>query len=53
MKTILPFVAFFFIALTVNAQEFKFEKEVIDYGKIAVGSEGKRVFEFTNVGEAP
>ena len=53
MKTILSFVAIFFIALTVNAQEFKFESEVIDYGKVALGSEGKRVFEFTNVGDAP
>lgn len=53
MKTILSFVAIFFLALTINAQEFKFETETIDYGKIALGSEGKRVFEFTNVGEAP
>lgn len=53
MKTILSFVAIFFLALTVNAQEFKFTSETIDYGKIALGSEGKRVFEFTNVGEAP
>ena len=53
MKTILSFVAIFFIALTVNAQEFKFESEVIDYGKVPLGSEGIRVFEFTNVGDAP
>ncbi|CAM1365150.1 conserved hypothetical protein [Tenacibaculum litopenaei] len=53
MKTILSLVAIFLVTLTVSAQEFKFEKEVIDYGKVAVGSEGKRVFEFTNVGDAP
>lgn len=53
MRTILSFVAVLFITLTVSAQEFKFETEVIDYGKIAQGSEGKRVFEFTNVGDAP
>lgn len=53
MKTILSFVAVFFITLTVSAQEFKFESETIDYGKVALGSDGKRVFEFTNVGEAP
>ncbi|MDE0535611.1 DUF1573 domain-containing protein [Tenacibaculum sp. L6] len=53
MKTILSFVAVFFITLTVSAQEFKFETETIDYGKVALGSEGKRVFEFTNVGDAP
>ncbi|MEQ3500176.1 DUF1573 domain-containing protein [Tenacibaculum sp. SSH1-16] len=53
MRTILSFIAVCFITLTVSAQEFKFETETIDYGKIAYGSEGKRVFEFTNVGEAP
>ncbi|WP_435262352.1 DUF1573 domain-containing protein [Tenacibaculum sp. nBUS_03] len=53
MKTILSFVAICFITLTVGAQEFKFENEVINYGKVALGSEGKRVFEFTNVGDAP
>lgn len=53
MKTILSIIAVCFITLSVNAQEFKFETEVINYGKIALGSEGKRVFEFTNVGDAP
>ncbi len=53
MKAILSFVALLFVSVTLNAQEFKFEKEVIDYGKINVGSEGKRVFEFTNVGDEP
>ncbi len=53
MKTILSFIAVCFITLTVSAQEFKFESTTIDYGKIALGSEGKRVFEFTNIGEAP
>ena len=53
MKTILSFIAVCFITLTVSAQEFKFDSELIDYGKIALGSEGKRVFEFTNVGDAP
>ncbi|WP_075340669.1 DUF1573 domain-containing protein [Tenacibaculum agarivorans] len=53
MKTILSIIAICFLALNVNAQEFKFEKDVINYGKITQGSEGKRVFEFTNVGDAP
>ncbi|CAM1333355.1 DUF1573 domain-containing protein [Tenacibaculum aestuariivivum] len=53
MKTILSFVAVCFITLTVSAQEFKFETETIDYGKIAVASEGKRTFEFTNIGNEP
>jgi hypothetical protein len=53
MKTILSFIAICFLTLAVNAQEFKFESELINYGKITQGSEGKRVFEFTNVGDAP
>ncbi len=53
MKTILSFIAVCFITLTVSAQEFKFDTETIDYGKVAIGSEGNRTFEFTNVGDAP
>ena len=53
MKTILSLVAVFFIALSVTAQEFKFEEETINYGKITQGSEKKRVFKFTNIGDAP
>ena len=53
MKTILTLATIFFIAITVNAQEFKFETASIDYGKIEKGSEKKRVFEFTNIGDAP
>jgi len=55
MKIILPFVAIFFIALTVNAQEFKFEpgSEVVDYGTVGKGSDKIRVIKFTNIGEAP
>ncbi|APG64785.1 hypothetical protein LPB136_05150 [Tenacibaculum todarodis] len=37
----------------VSAQEFQFEKETINYGKVAKGSDGKRIFEFTNIGDAP
>lgn len=53
MRKILLFVTVFSLALVANAQEFKFETETIDYGKIANGSEGSRVFEFTNIGDAP
>ncbi|CAM1358231.1 conserved exported hypothetical protein [Tenacibaculum litopenaei] len=35
------------------AQEFKFEKEQIDYGKVVQGANGERSFEFTNVGDTP
>lgn len=32
---------------------FKFEKELINYGKIKQHTNGKRVFKFTNIGNAP
>lgn len=56
MKNVLSLLVFVFISYSVNAQdqpEFKFEQETINYGKIAQGSDGKRVFEFTNVGNSP
>lgn len=53
MKSFLTILAFFFISISLNAQEFKFEKETIDYGKISKGSKGERIFTFTNVGDAP
>jgi hypothetical protein len=31
----------------------EFENEVIDYGEIAVNSDGNRVFKFKNIGKAP
>ena len=37
----------------MNAQEFKFETETIDYGKINKGAEGERVFVFKNTGNQP
>ncbi len=42
-----------FIVFSTTAQEFKFEEEVINYGKIEKDSDGERVFIFTNVGEEP
>ena len=53
MKTILSLIITFSIALTINAQEFKFESEIIDYGTITQGSDGKRVYNFINIGDAP
>jgi hypothetical protein len=47
---------FAFAITTVVAQkkaEFKFISETIDYGKIGKGANGKRVFEFTNIGDEP
>ena len=45
------------LALGVSAQEkaakIEFKSETIDYGDIAKGSDGVRIFEFTNTGEVP
>ena len=49
----LLFILSIFFSIGFSAQEFKFEKEVINYGKIKKGDEGKRIFEFTNIGDAP
>ena len=53
MKTLLSFAAILFISFSIHSQEFKFEKELIDYGKIALNSNGERVFVFTNIGTQP
>ena len=44
------------LAYTVNAQEtakIEFKAETVDYGVVDKGSDGVRVFEFTNTGNAP
>ncbi|NVJ88670.1 MAG: DUF1573 domain-containing protein [Flavobacteriaceae bacterium] len=53
MKVLNTLLIVFLFTLTANAQEFKFESELINYGEIEMGSNGKRVFEFTNTGKAP
>lgn len=53
MKTITLFFAILFISISFNAQEFKFEEETIDYGKIEKASNGERTFVFTNTGDQP
>ncbi|QVY65866.1 DUF1573 domain-containing protein [Polaribacter sp. Q13] len=53
MKTFGTLLVVFFISFSINAQEFKFEKETIDYGKIDKSSNGERVFVFTNIGDQP
>jgi hypothetical protein len=43
-----------FVTVTAqNTPKFQFTTEVIDYGEIKKGSDGTRVFQFTNVGNAP
>ena len=53
MKSFTAILILFFITFSLNAQEFKFEKETINYGKITKGANGERTFVFTNVGDAP
>jgi hypothetical protein len=53
MKTLYTLLFAILFTLTTNAQEFKFEKETIDYGKVAKGTDGKKTFTFTNIGDAP
>ncbi|WP_026450596.1 DUF1573 domain-containing protein [Aequorivita capsosiphonis] len=44
-----------FIGFTAQAQQAKisFNADTVDYGTIAKNSDGVRVFEFTNTGDAP
>ena len=56
MRKALLLLGFLFTTLWVSAQEkaeIQFKEETIDYGKINRGSNGLRVFEFTNTGDAP
>lgn len=56
MKKIIAVAIFTLVGFAVKAQDtakMEFKSEVIDYGEITKGSDGIRVFEFTNVGTAP
>lgn len=57
MKKIVLVLFVAMIGLSVKAQEktakIEFKTETVDYGEIAKGSDGVRVFEFTNTGNAP
>lgn len=57
MKKLIAIAIFVFSGLaTAQAQKtakIEFKSETIDYGEITKGSDGVRVFEFTNVGDAP
>lgn len=49
------FVGLLGFSLTAQdtAAKIEFKSETVDYGEIAKGSDGVRVFEFTNTGTAP
>lgn len=55
MKNLIAIAVFLFAGFATQAQTAKieFKSEVIDYGEIERGSDGIRVFEFTNTGDAP
>lgn len=53
MKSLGSLLVVLFLSFSLNAQEFKFQEEVIDYGKIDKGSDGAKVFIFKNIGDQP
>ncbi|WP_439130341.1 DUF1573 domain-containing protein [Polaribacter sp.] len=53
MKTIFAFLCISLLGFSANAQEFKFEEEIINYGNIHKGANGERTFVFTNIGNQP
>ncbi|MDX1315674.1 MAG: DUF1573 domain-containing protein [Eudoraea sp.] len=57
MKNVIIVLFVGLLSLSVYAQEktakIEFKAETLDYGVIEKGSDGVRVFEFTNTGDAP
>ena len=57
MKKIVVLLFVGLLSWSVSAQEktakIEFKTETVDYGEIAKGSDGVRVFEFTNTGNMP
>lgn len=57
MKKLITILFIGLVSLAVNAQDkvakIEFKSDTIDYGTIEKGSNGVRVFEFTNTGNAP
>ena len=57
MKKIVLVLFVGLMGLSLTAQDtsakIEFKTETVDYGEIAKGSDGIRVFEFTNTGNAP
>jgi len=57
MKKIVLVLFVGLLGVTLTAQDaaakIEFKTETVDYGEIAKGADGIRVFEFTNTGDAP
>jgi hypothetical protein len=43
----------FFVYSQENQADIKFEETIIDYGEVEFESDGKRIFKFKNIGNAP
>jgi len=54
MKQLITILFIGLISFSINAQaKIEFKSDTIDYGTIEKGSDGVRVFEFTNTGDEP
>ncbi|WP_265243633.1 DUF1573 domain-containing protein [Muriicola sp. Z0-33] len=57
MKKVVLLLFVGLLAISVEAQDktakIKFKTETLDYGVVDKGSDGVRIFEFTNTGDAP
>jgi hypothetical protein len=54
MKKLVLIALVILVSFAANAQaKISFKSETVDYGEIAKGSDGVRVFEFTNTGNSP
>ena len=54
MKQLITMLFIGLLSFSVSAQaKIEFKADVIDYGTIEKGSDGVRVFEFTNTGDEP
>ncbi|WP_223551023.1 MULTISPECIES: DUF1573 domain-containing protein [Aestuariivivens] len=54
MKQLITMLCIGLLSFSMNAQaKIEFKSDTIDYGTIEKGSDGVRVFEFTNTGDEP
>ena len=54
MKKLVLLALVTLVSFAANAQaKISFKSDTVNYGEIAKGSDGVRVFEFTNSGDAP
>ena len=53
ISMLFAFIMCFYLNAQENIAQVEFETKLIDYGDIEFDSDGKRVFKFKNVGNAP